>query len=64
MSHTIRTASVLSMRAMTFVFMMIVMVCTTVGTLAGFHIVLQAKNLVMMMMGQYGSRQHHHADYH
>ena len=57
----------LSVRAMPLVMSMLVVLvmrCTSVGTLAGFHIVLQAKNLLMMMMGQDRCRQHHHADYH
>ena len=57
----------LVVRAMPLVIVMLVMVLmlvATMGTLTRLYIVLQAKNLLMMVMGQYRSRQHHYADYH
>ena len=55
----------LSMRTMTFVVVMVVMFSLTMGSaFAGFYIVLQTKNLLMVVMRQYRSSQHHHADYH
>jgi hypothetical protein len=49
---------------MPFVVMMLMMLATLMGALASFHIVLEAKNLLMMVMGQDRCRQHHYADYH
>jgi hypothetical protein len=49
---------------MPFVAMMLMMLATFMGALASFHIVLEAKNLLMMVMGQDRCRQHHYADYH
>ena len=49
---------------MSFMFRMFVMLGTTMGALTSLYIVLQAKNLLMMVMGQDRCRQHHYADYH
>ena len=62
-----RSASMLVVRAMPLVIVMpvlVVMLRTSVGTLAHFGIVLQAKDFVMMMVRQYGCSQHDHADHH
>ena len=62
-----RSASMLVVRAMALVIVMLVMVLmlgTTVGTLAKLGIVLQAKDFLMMVMRQYRCGQHDHADYH
>ena len=50
MSDTIGTTAMLSMRAMPFMLMMFVSTGAIVRALTGFHIVLQTKNLLMMMM--------------
>jgi len=55
----------MGMGTMPRVLMMPVMISLTMGsTFASLHIVLQAKNLLMMVMGQNRCRQHHDADYH
>jgi hypothetical protein len=65
MSDTIGTACVLAMRAMTFVMMMVVMFSFTMrSAFACLYIVLQAEYLLMVVVRQYRSSQHHHADYH
>ena len=56
MSDAMRIASMLVVRAMPLVMMMLVVVVrfgTTVGTLARFRIVLQAKDFLMMVVRQY-----------
>ena len=55
-----RSASMLAVRAMPLVIVMLVMVLmlgTTVGTLANLGIVLQAKDFLMMVMRQYRLRR-------
>ena len=54
----------IAVRAMSLVGMVLVMMGTAMGTLTSLCIVLQAKDFLMMVMGQYRSRQHHYADYH
>ena len=57
----------LVVRAMPLVIVMLVMVLmlfATMGTLTRLYIVLQAKDFLMMVMGQYRCGQHHYADYH
>ena len=55
----------LCVRTMTFVVMMVVMFSFTMGSaFACLYIVLQAEYLLMVVMRQYRSGQHHHADYH
>jgi hypothetical protein len=49
---------------MPFVVMMLMMLGAFMGTLTSLYIVLEAKNLLMMVMGQDRCRQHHYADYH
>ena len=56
MSDAMRIASMLVVRTMPLVMMMLVVVVmfgTTVGTLARFRIVLQAKDFLMMVVRQY-----------
>ena len=65
MSDAIGAARMMGMGTMPRVLMMPVMISLTMGsTFASLHIVLQAKNLPMMVMGQDRCRQHHYADYH
>ena len=67
MSDAMRGTSMLVVRAMPLVIVMLVMVLmlfATMGTLTHLRIVLQAKDFLMMVMGQYRCRQHHYADYH
>ncbi|MBQ8889873.1 MAG: hypothetical protein IJY59_10390 [Bacteroidaceae bacterium] len=52
------------MRAMPLMLMMFVMFRAIGRTFASLYIVLQAKDFLVMMMGQYRCSQHHHADYH
>ena len=53
-----------AMSLMMMVFVMLLMLVATMGTLTHLRIVLQAKDFLMMVMGQYRCRQHHYADYH
>ena len=64
MSDALGGTSMLVVRAMSLVGMVLVMMGTAMGTLTSLCIVLQAKDFLMMVMGQYRSRQHHYADYH
>ena len=67
MSDAVGATSMLVMRAMSLVivmFVMVLMLFATMGALTNFRIVLQAKDFLMMVMGQYRCRQHHYADYH
>ena len=52
MSYTIGTTSMLTMRAVSLVLMMFVVLGAFMGTLTSLYIVLEAKNLLMMVMGQ------------
>ena len=57
----------IAVRAMSLVgmvFVVLMMMGTAMVTLTSLCIVLQAKDFLMMVMGQYRSRQHHYADYH
>ena len=67
MSDAVGATSMLVVRAMSLVvvmFVMVLMLFATIGALTNLGIVLQAKDFLMMVMGQYRCRQHHYADYH